>query len=105
MNASVESIPVTPRAPTALRAAPDTPASVREGVVDIPGVLTLYHGGRLSDARIAWRLVGASHAPVVCALGASPPTAACVSPRIPARDGGRKWWVRGVLSIRARIEC
>jgi homoserine O-acetyltransferase/O-succinyltransferase len=69
MNASVESIPVTPRAPAALHAVPDTPAAVREGVVEIPGVLTLYHGGRLSDARIAWRLVGAAQAPVVCALG------------------------------------
>jgi homoserine O-acetyltransferase len=59
MNASVESIPVTPRAPTALR----------EGALEIPGALSLYHGGRLSDARIAWRLVGAAHAPVVCALG------------------------------------
>src|SRR6266436_529024 len=69
MNASVESIPVTPRAPTALHAVPDAPAPVREGVVEVPGVLTLYHGGRVSDARIAWRLVGATHAPVVCALG------------------------------------
>ena len=67
MNASVESIPVTPRAPTALHAVPDAPA--REGVLEIPGALSLYHGGRLSDARIAWRLVGAAHAPVVCALG------------------------------------
>jgi homoserine O-acetyltransferase/O-succinyltransferase len=69
MNASVESIPVTPRAPTALHAVPDAPAPAREGVLEIPGALSLYHGGRLSDARIAWRLVGAAHAPVVCALG------------------------------------
>jgi homoserine O-acetyltransferase/O-succinyltransferase len=69
MNASVESIPVTPRAPSALRAAPDAPAPAREGVLEIPGALSLYHGGRVSDARIAWRLVGAAQAPVVCALG------------------------------------
>src|SRR4030088_39775 len=69
MNASVESIPITPRAPTALRAAPDAHAPPREGVLEIPGALSLSHGGRLSDARIAWRLVGAAHAPVVCALG------------------------------------
>jgi homoserine O-acetyltransferase len=67
MNASVESIPVTPR--PALQAVPDAPALAREGVLEIPGALSLYHGGRLSDARIAWRLVGAAHAPVVCALG------------------------------------
>jgi len=70
MNASVESIPVTPRAPATLRAAPDAPAPAREAVLEIPGALSLYHGGRLSDARIAWRLVGAAQAPVVCALGA-----------------------------------
>src|ERR1700730_15907969 len=69
MNASVELIPVTPRAPATLRAAPDAPAPAREAVLEIPGALSLYHGGRLSDARIAWRLVGAAHAPVVCALG------------------------------------
>jgi homoserine O-acetyltransferase len=69
MNASVESIPVTPRAPTALRAAPDAAVPARDGVFEIPGALGLYHGGRLSDAHIAWRLVGAAHAPVVCALG------------------------------------
>ena len=67
MNASVESIPVTPRA--ALHAVPHASPPAREGVVEIPGGLSLYHGGRLSDVRIAWRLVGAAHAPVVCALG------------------------------------
>ena len=39
MNASVESIPVTPRAPAALRAAPEAPAPAREGVLEIPGAL------------------------------------------------------------------
>jgi homoserine O-acetyltransferase len=88
MNASVESIPVTPRAPTALRAAPDAPAPAREGVLEIPGALSLYHGGRLSDARIAWRLVGAAHAPVVCALGGiSANRQVCLS-----EDPRQGWW-------------
>jgi homoserine O-acetyltransferase len=42
---------------------------VREGVLDVPGEVSLYHGGRLSGIRIAWRLVGPANAPVVCALG------------------------------------
>src|SRR6266853_4287822 len=88
MNASVESIPVTPRAPTALHAVLDAPAPVREGVVEIPGVLTLYHGGRLSDARIAWRLVGATTAPVVCALGGiSANRRVCLT-----EDPRQEWW-------------
>ena len=94
MNASVESIPVTPRAPAALRAAPDAPAPVREGVLEIPGALSLYHGGRLSDARIAWRLVGAAHAPVVCALGGiSANRRVCLTedPR-EGEDPRQGWW-------------
>ena len=43
--------------------------TVREGVVDIPGGLSLHHGGTLARVRIAWRLVGAAEGPVICALG------------------------------------
>jgi homoserine O-acetyltransferase len=42
---------------------------VREGMLDVPGDVSLYHGGRLSNVRVAWRLVGPANAPVVCALG------------------------------------
>lgn len=42
---------------------------VREGILEVPGTLTLHHGGRLEGLRIAWRLVGPANAPVVCALG------------------------------------
>jgi homoserine O-acetyltransferase len=42
---------------------------VREGILDVPGEVSLYHGGRLSGIRIAWRLAGPANAPVVCALG------------------------------------
>ncbi len=42
---------------------------LREGVLEIPGEVALYHGGRLSGVRIAWRLIGPAAAPVVCALG------------------------------------
>ena len=40
-----------------------------KGVLDVPGEVSLYHGGRLSGIRIAWRIAGPANAPVVCALG------------------------------------
>jgi homoserine O-acetyltransferase len=69
MSASVESLPVTPRAPAGLESVREAPAVVREGVLEVPGLVTLYHGGRLHELRIAWRLVGPAQGPVVCALG------------------------------------
>jgi homoserine O-acetyltransferase len=42
---------------------------VREGILEVPGEVSLYHGGRLMGIRVAWRLVGPANAPVVCALG------------------------------------
>jgi homoserine O-acetyltransferase len=67
MNASVEALPVAHRAHLAPVPAPEM--VVREGVLDVPGEVSLYHGGRLSGIRIAWRLAGPANAPVVCALG------------------------------------
>jgi homoserine O-acetyltransferase len=43
--------------------------SLREGILRIPGSFALHYGAELSQAQIAWRLVGPSGAPVVCALG------------------------------------
>lgn len=48
---------------------PAVRAAAREGVLEIPGGLDLHHGGRLERARVAWRLTGPAHAPVVAALG------------------------------------
>ena len=67
MNASVEALQVAHRAPRAPAPAPEM--VVREGVLDVPGEVALYHGGRLTGIRVAWRLVGPANAPVVCALG------------------------------------
>ena len=67
MNASVEALPVAHRAQLAPVPAPEM--VVREGILDVPGEVSLYHGGRLTGIRIAWRLVGPANAPVVCALG------------------------------------
>ncbi len=89
MNASVESVPITPRPPHQRQSAPDAPpAPVQEGVLTIPGVFPLHHGGGLSDARLAWRLVGAGGAPVVCALGGiSANREVCLS-----EDRRKGWW-------------
>jgi homoserine O-acetyltransferase/O-succinyltransferase len=69
MNASLEVVHVASRAQHAPvpSSAPD--AVAREGILDVPGEVSLYHGGKLSGMRIAWRLVGPANAPVVCALG------------------------------------
>jgi homoserine O-acetyltransferase len=67
MNASVEVLPIAHRAQLAPVPAPEM--VVREGVLDVPGEVSLYHGGRLSGIRIAWRIAGPANAPVVCALG------------------------------------
>lgn len=47
--------------------APDV--AVREGILECPGEWRLHHRGTLTDARIAWRVVGPAHGPLVCALG------------------------------------
>src|SRR3569833_2295496 len=67
MNASVEAVPSSHRAHLAPVSAPEV--VVREGMLDVPGEVSLHHGGRLSGLRIAWRLAGPANAPVVCALG------------------------------------
>ena len=67
MNASVEAIPVAHRGHPAPLAMPEWVE--REGMLDVPGEVSLYHGGRLSNVRVAWRLVGPANAPVVCTLG------------------------------------
>jgi homoserine O-acetyltransferase/O-succinyltransferase len=70
MNATAEPIPVSPTETRIF--APVLPAAdpaVREGVLEIPGEMALYHGGRLSGVRVAWRWAGPANAPVICALG------------------------------------
>src|SRR6202000_2824447 len=65
-----------------------TDITVREGILEIPGDMPLYHGGKLSGVRIAWRLVGPATAPVVCALGGiSSSRRVCL-----ADDPRQEWW-------------
>jgi homoserine O-acetyltransferase len=44
-------------------------AEIADGVFQLPGRLSLHHGGSLEQPRIAWRLAGQAGAPVVVALG------------------------------------
>jgi homoserine O-acetyltransferase/O-succinyltransferase len=96
MNASLESFPVTQRHSVSSAAVPAastlvalaTDISVREGTLQIPGEMSLYHGGKLADVGIAWRLAGPASAPVVCALGGISATR-----RVCLTDDPRQgWW-------------
>ena len=83
MNASVESVPIAHR-----QGAPAGDLTVREGILEVPGEVSLYHGGRLPGMRIAWRLVGPASAPVVCALGGiSAHRRVCLT-----EDPRESWW-------------
>jgi homoserine O-acetyltransferase len=87
MNASVEALPVAHhRAQLAPVPAPEM--VVREGIVDVPGEVSLYHGGRLTGIRVAWRLVGRANAPVVCALGGISATRRVFDSEEPRKG----WW-------------
>jgi homoserine O-acetyltransferase len=44
-------------------------APVREGVLQLDQPLTLHLGGRLDAVRVAWRVTGNPHGPMVAALG------------------------------------
>lgn len=67
---------------------PSAEPTVREGVLEIPGELALHHGGRLTGARLGWRLVGPATAPVVCVMGGiSASRYVCLGDR--ERSG---WW-------------
>jgi homoserine O-acetyltransferase/O-succinyltransferase len=60
---------------------------VRHGILSMAQPLSLHHGGACTDVRIAWRLVGAEHAPVVVVLGG-------ISADAQVCDEGelRGWW-------------
>ncbi len=50
-------------------ASPVNPDTHLQGTLQLPRPIALHHGGELTEARLAWRLVGAPQAPVVVALG------------------------------------
>lgn len=43
--------------------------TMREGMLEVPGVFSLRHGGELQAVRVAWRLAGPPAAPLVVVLG------------------------------------
>ena len=63
----------------------------REGILEVPGVLQLHHGGRLERVRVAWRLAGQARAPVVVALGG------ISSHRIVYSHGDARGWWDGIV--------
>ncbi len=85
MNASLESIPL----PAQLRAGPQPVAEVpaREGVFEIPGGMSLHHGGSLAAVHIAWRIAGPASGPVICALGGI-----SANRRVCCEDPSGGWW-------------
>jgi homoserine O-acetyltransferase len=92
MNASFESVPVTLRSGVPAALAPvstlGSGITVREGILEVPGEVVLFHGGKLSGMRIAWRLVGPANAAVVCALGGiSANRRVCLT-----EDATQSWW-------------
>jgi homoserine O-acetyltransferase len=98
MNASLESLPVTTRESWSSAVVPAantlvalaTDITIREGILEIPGEQSLYHGGRLSNVRVAWRLVGPTAAPTVCALGGiSANRRVCLT-----EDPRHAWWAQ-----------
>ena len=96
MNASLESLPVTTRHSVSSAVVPAnntlvalaTDITIREGILEIAGEQSLYHGGTLPTLRVAWRLVGPTSAPVVCALGGiSAHRRVCLT-----EDPRQGWW-------------
>jgi hypothetical protein len=60
MNASVDTVPsntrpVQPgRQRVAREAVPAPDLTVREGILELPGEISLYHGGKLGGIHVAW---------------------------------------------------
>jgi homoserine O-acetyltransferase len=95
MNASLDSVPPRTRQanthqPVAREPAPAPDLTVREGILELPGDISLYHGGKLAGMHVAWRLVGPANAPVVCVLGGiSASRRVCVT-----EDPRQSWWAQ-----------
>jgi len=90
MNASLDTVPALTRQGSARVGAPVHDLTVREGILEIPGEVSLFHGGKLPGMRVAWRMVGPANAPVVCALGGiSAHRRVCVT-----EDPRQSWWAQ-----------
>jgi homoserine O-acetyltransferase len=97
MNASLDTVPSTTRQRVAREAASAHDLTVREGILELPGEISLYHGGKLAGVRVAWRMAGPANAPVVCALGGiSANRRPCLT-----EDPRQAWWSQVVGANRA----
>jgi homoserine O-acetyltransferase len=97
MNASLDTVPSPTRQRVAREAASAHDLTVREGILELPGELSLYHGGKLAGVRVAWRMAGPANAPVVCALGGiSANRRPCLT-----EDPRQAWWSQVVGANRA----
>lgn len=85
MNASLESLSLPAQLRPAVQPVAEPPA--REGVFEIPGGMSLHHGGCLPAVHIAWRIAGLASGPVICALGgiSAHRRVCCEDPRL-------GWW-------------
>jgi homoserine O-acetyltransferase len=63
-------------------------SGLRDGVLTVPGLTPLHHGGQIRDLTIGWSLSGRQGLPVVLALGGISATRKVFDPRDP-REG---WW-------------
>lgn len=72
-------------------------ASVREGVLEIEKPLSLHHGGRLEQVRVAWRVSGNFDGPMVAALGGI--SAGRVVTDVGTSEKG--WWAEVIGPARA----
>ena len=71
-----------------MNAVPDAGLGVvREGVLELEGVLPLHFGGRLENVRVAWRLVGDPATPVIAALGGI-----SAGKAVTDSGAGQGWW-------------
>ena len=83
MSQPLESI-----APPGRVAAGETSAfELRQGLLELPGRLSLRHGGYLDGVHVAWSLAGARGTPIVVALGGI--SAHCV---VFSAGVGQGWW-------------
>ena len=75
--------------PAAAGAEAQSPTALtREGVLEIPGLMTLHHGSGLDSVRVAYCLTGPARGPVMAALGGISAGRYIVA----AGDGKAGWW-------------
>lgn len=73
---------------------------VEEGVLELPGSFPLHFGGALHNVRVAWRLAGAAHAPVIAVLGGI-----SAGRRVYAASESEQGWWKGMVGPDAALDA